>query len=463
MWKPELNAAEQFASHVLALRHDALPGNVIAAAKTFLLDTLGVGIAGARAPLADAVLKAAAGWGKPDGRESAGVLGRGMKLSAQAAAFVNAFQAHAQEYDCVHEGAVVHPLATVLSALMADAERVPPVDGKTFLAALVGAVDVAAGLGLAARSPLKFFRPATAGIFGCVAGMARLRGLDTATTVSALGHALAFASGTMQAHVEGRPGLPLQIANAARSALAAIDLALAGVPGVEGSIDGPFGYLRLFEDVSDPAPVLDSLGRVFRIAEVSHKPFPTGRAAHGAIVATQTLMSEHGVTADRLERLVYTAPPLIYRLVGRPIRQDLTPNYARLCFPYLGAVTLLRGSVDLADFTPERLADPAVHALATRIEVVADDNPDPAAFVPAVAEARLVDGSVVRITVTAQLGSPAFPLTREQHLDKFRKCLAFGLGAERSAALAEELIARVDALEAENDVASLFARAAMLS
>ena len=41
----------------------------------------------------------------------------GERVSAQAAAMVNAYQIHCLEYDCVHEGAVVHPMATVLSTI----------------------------------------------------------------------------------------------------------------------------------------------------------------------------------------------------------------------------------------------------------------------------------------------------------------------------------------------------------
>jgi 2-methylcitrate dehydratase PrpD len=228
----------------------------------------------------------------------------------------------------------------------------------------------------------------------------------------------------MQAHLEGKPALPLQIANAARGAITALDLAEAGVPGARGSIDGPFGYLPLFEDGFDLEPVLASLGKAFRIAEVSWKPFPTGRAAHGGLVAVQTLMQQ-GLTAATLRRLTYRAPPLIARLVGRPATPGMQAPYARLCLPYLVAVTLTRGTVGLEDFGPERLADPALLEIAARVVVENDGNADPAAFTPALATAQLADGGSLQTTVESLLGSPAQPLTREQHLDKARACLTF--------------------------------------
>lgn len=454
-----MSASEILARHALSVEWKDLAASAHDGVRIFLLDTLGVGIAGAKAPFAAEIGTVAKGWG---GGGPAPVLGRAITLSAPQAAFLNAFQIHAQEFDCVHEAAVVHPLATILAALMADTASQPlPVTGADFGAALAAGVDIAATLGLAAKSPLKFFRPATAGIFGCVGAMARLRRLDAAVTQSAFGHALAFASGTMQAHVEGKPGLPLQVAHAAQASLMAIDLALAGVPGTDGSIDGPFGYLSMFETESDLTSLLPRLGHDWRIAEVSHKPFPTGRAAHGAIVALQTLMRDHGVTAANLESLTYTAPPLIHRLVGRPLPAypaALTANYARLCFAWLGAVVLTRGTVGLADFAPGRLSDPALHALGSRIRVVADANPDPAAFTPALAEAVLTDGRVVRARIDSQLGSPATPLSREQHLRKFRACLEFAGSTE----LADPLITAIDTLEHQTDMARLLRSAAGL-
>ncbi len=427
-------------------------------AATFLHDSLAVGVAGSRAPYADDLATLAASWGAPTGRGCSRLGGRRGALSAGGAAFINAYQIHGQEFDCVHEPAVVHPLATCLAALLAEAERSGPYDGARFLTALVVGVDVAAGLGLAAKSPLTFFRPATAGVFGSVAALVSLKGLSSGEGVAAFGYALAFASGTMQAHLEGLPTLPVQIAAAARSALEAVEIAELGMPGPVGSIDGPFGYLSLFEQASDLGPVLADLASCRRIVEVSWKPFPTGRAAHGAIVATKALVSDHGLRAEDLLRLVYRAPPLIRRLVGRPAGPNMTVASARLCFPYLGAATLLRGGVGLTDFTPARLADPAVLDLAARIDVLEDGNSDPAAFTPAYAQAETCGGRTLRVDVAAQLGSPHWPLTRRQHLDKAKACLTFA-DLQGAAPALEDLVSSFPAVkDAGASIMELLAR-----
>jgi 2-methylcitrate dehydratase PrpD len=428
-------AADTLVAHAISRDWAALPETARAAAKTFLHDTLCVGVAGRNGVGADRIFAAARGWsGAPE--RGCAVLGRpGARMTAPYAAFVNAFQIHCQEFDCVHEPAVAHPMATVVSALLADAERGPPCSGSDFLAALVAGVDVVATLGVAVTTPLRFFRPATAGIFGSVAALCRLRRLSHDDSSCALGNALAFASGTMQAHLEGKPTLAVQVAGAARSAVEAVDLALAGMAAPAASIDGPFGYMTLFEGGHHLGDTLHALGRAQRVSELSWKPFPTGRAGHGGIVAIQALRRDHGVTAEQLAALEYRAPPLIARLVGRAAFVGMGTAHARLCLPYLGALTLLRGSVGLDDFTPERLADPAVHALAGRISVSVDGNTDPAAFGPAEAIATLHDGRRIGVAVDRQYGSPCWPLTNDEHLRKAEACLAFGGLAEAHAPL----------------------------
>lgn len=438
-----------------ALRQSVFSDSAYDAAKTFLLDSLGVGIAGSNAPFQDSVHAVVRAWGEGGGVH---LWGHGETAPQASAAFLNGFQIHSMEYDCVHEPAVVHPMATILAAIGSEAEARGKTSGFALMEALILAVDVAVELGVAANSALKFFRPATAGLFGATLGITRLRGFDEETALSAMGCALAQCAGVMQAHVEGKPTLPVQIAGAARAAVVACDLAQAGLHGPEQSLEGPFGYFALFEDDADIQSAADSLGTVHRITEVSWKPFPTGRAAQGGIPLVQRLM-EQGVTADNLERLELQAPPIIPRLVARPPEVGMSPNYARLCFPYLAAITLTRGTVGLADFTRKSLDDLGLHDLAQRVSVNTNHVEDPAEFVPQTAVATLKDGSE-RVALTAKLfGSPMDPLTREQHLAKFRDCVAFGLSDDKADFVADGLITRVDNLERFDDIRDLFSLA----
>ncbi len=444
-------AAEAFADHALGLQWDRMPPGAQGAVKTFLLDSLGVGIAGATAPLTTQVRQVASDWA---GSGPAHVWGKGfLRTTAANAAFINGFQIHCQEFDCVHEAAVVHPMATILAALMATTEALGRVPGAELGAAIAASVDVAAGLGLAARTPLKFFRPATAGIFGATLGCARLRGFTRVQALNALGYALSFASGTMQAHTEGKPALPVQIANAARGAVMACDLADSGMEAAQDSLEGPFGYLSLFEDDVDVAPVVASIGKVFRITEVSHKPFPTGRAAQGGIVLAQEAYSS-GIRPEQIASVTLTAPPLIRRLVGRPAKDAMTASYARLCFQYSGALALSGSRVGLMDFTTEALAREDVAALARMIDVVEDGQTAPAAFTPQRLALRLKSGETREFSTAMLFGSPADPLTATQNETKFRECMAFGFNEPKTEAGAA-IIAAIADLEHVEDAGQI--------
>lgn len=452
-------AALRFARHVLGLGFADLPEAAVAAAKTFLLDTFGVGIAGGTAAGAAALRRTAALWGQ--GADAA-VWGTGERLPAPTAALVNGFQVHCQEFDCLHEAAVLHPMATVVPAALAFAERTGGVSGREFLVAVTAGVDVAVGLGLAARGGLRFFRPATAGGFGAAAAVGRLSGLDAPALAGAFGLQYAQTSGTMQPHVEGSLALPLQAGFNSRAAVGACDLARAGIPGPVDAIEGQFGYLPLFEGEWDLAPVWAGLGRAFRIAELSHKPYPAGRATHGGIEGVASLRAAHGFAAGDVRQVTVLGPPLIRRLCGRPAVPDPSPSYARLCMGFVIAKLLQHGALDPVQFRGAALADPETFEIAQRVVTEDDGAENPNALAPQRVEVTLADGRALTWTCSTMLAHPARPLSRAQHLAKFRRCWELAdtpLGAAR----AERLIATVDRLEDVTDmreVAALLAPAA---
>ena len=395
-----------------------IPDAAISAAKTFIADTLGVGIAGAKAPWRSQVLDMARG-----GPREASVWGSGERLPLAAAAMVNAFQVHAQEFDPVHEGAVVHPLAAVLAATLGWAEREGGVSGEALIRAAVAGVDVAVTLGLCSRAPMRFFRPANCSGFGATAALALIAGLDETPTRDALGIYYGQCAGTMQAHAEASPQLAMQMGFAARNAIAAVELAGRGMPGPRAPISGEFGYFALFDGVADPAP-FDELGHSWRVCELSHKPFPSGRATHGGIDGLQRLIADHGVTAGEVRAGRFIVPPLTHRLVGRRPAPEMSVAHARLCLVYCGAVCLRRGTVGLDDFTREALADPDTLDLAGRLTVIADNNPDPNAMSPIRVELDLADGRTIAFDVADIIGSPGWPLSPEAARAKFSACAA---------------------------------------
>lgn len=450
-------AVERLTAHVMETGFDDLSPEAVAATKIFCLDTLGVSVAGTSAPHADEMRITAASWG--EGHEATAI-GMGNRLNAPTAAMINAFHAHSLEFDCVHELAVVHPLTTIQSAALAYAERGGGVAGRDLLTALALGVDVATSIGMAAKSGMRFFRPATAGIFGAAAAVGKLAGLSASQMIDALGLAYAQAAGNMQSHIEGGPALALQMAFAAAAAIRAVDLAQAGFPGPHDILEGPFGYFPLYEGSWNLEPVWVEWGRVWRITQVSHKPFPSGRATHGGLDGILQLRQAHALLPEAVEQVTLLAPPLIHELVGRPLQAPgarqapMSANYARLCFQFVGALALANGDVRIDDFTPSGLADAYINELGHRIAVVIDHNPDPNALAPQTVVIRLKDGREHQVDVPHTLGSPERPLTRAQHLEKFRRCLQSGV-AELPPDAADRVIALVDDLDALDNTNAL--------
>ncbi len=428
----------------------------MAQAKIFILDTFGVGIAGSTAYGADALAAASQRWGT--GAEAT-LWGRRERTLATTAALLNGFQGHCQEFDCVHEGAVLHPMTATLPAAIAYAEREGGVSGRELLTAVAMGIDVAAGLGVASRSPMRFFRPATAGGFGATAAVGRLMQLSEDQLAGAFGVQYAQTSGTLQPHVEGSTALPLQVGINSRAALQSADLTQAGMVGPQDVFEGPYGYLRLFEGEWDLDAVLDGLGTRWRVAELSHKPYPAGRATHAGIEGIITLRQQHRFGVDDVEAISIVGPPVTARLCARPDVANPTPNYARLCMAYIAAKVLLHGEIDLAHYRGAELTDPATHRLAQRITMTADASADPNALLPVDVTIRLVDGTALHWHCDAMLASPTRRLTRAQHLAKFRRCCDFAQLPFRD----EQRQALIDAVDALEDIADVRSIASLLA
>jgi aconitate decarboxylase len=446
-----MDAIAAFADHVTATRLPDLPGDAVSAAKAAILDTLAVGVGGSAESRARQLAELNSRWGS--GAE-ARVWGNGRRLPAAAAALCNAYQVHNAEFDCVHEEAVVHAMSVVLPAALAGAERRTGVSGGQLITAVVVGVDLAAALGVAATTGLRFFRPATAGAFGAAAALGKLSGLDRSGMVNAFSLTYGQACGTMQAHAEGSALLAMQMGFNARNAVVAVDLAAHGFEGPKNVLEGAFGYFKLFESAGSPAMVAGQLGRRWFITELAHKPFPSGRATHGIIEACLELRRRHAISADAIDRVTVRVPPLVARLVGRESRAEMDANYARLSAAYVAAHALRTGEVGREAFTPQAYCHARTQELARRIFIEVVDAGDPNALTPIELAIDRNDGARFTARVEIVCGNPAKPLDRHARLDKVHRNCAAGLRPVAHATV-ERLIVRIDRLEDVADVAEL--------
>ena len=225
----EFETAELFSKHIEQSRFEDLNNETVQKLKVFLLDTIGVGIAGSTGSKLTELKEVANNWSQGN---NCTILGTWEKYSRDAATLINAYQIHCLEFDCIHEGAVVHPMAAILSSMLSHCEsenkKGRVINGKDFLLSIALGVDIASYLGICAKGELKFFRPATASGFGAVAALSNIQKFSSTEINNALGIMYSQTCGNMQSHVEGVPILGLQVGFNAKSALGSIDLTMAG-------------------------------------------------------------------------------------------------------------------------------------------------------------------------------------------------------------------------------------------
>jgi aconitate decarboxylase len=436
----------------LVLRHSYadLPAEAVVAAKTFLADTLAVGVAGACQPAAARILSALTQEG------DCGILGRpGVRFSPYDAALLNGFHIHCLEWDGLHEHSVVIALCVTTAALASEVQhrsKTNPVSGHALITAFVTGVETAVFFGSPAATGPRFFRPSAAGLMGAAMAIGRTRGFSHTQMLDLLGLAYSQVSGTMQAHWEGSEALAMQVGFAARAALTAADLVQAGLTGPHDVIDGKFGYFKLIETTESLEDVFRGWGSPWKVTELAHKPFPAGRATQAALTAIIDIKQEAQFGMDDVEALIVHVPPLINLLVGRPFDPGMSPEYARLCMQFVAPQMIEHGVVDPRRFNAEVFGSAAAQAHAARVHVVLDGNPDPNAMAPQTIELKLRDGRIFNRHIVTPLGSPGNELSRDGQLQKAQFCLELG-GLDKSADTLFDAASRLDQMA---DAAALF-------
>ncbi len=152
---------------------------------------------------------------------------------------------------------------------------------------------------------------------------------------------------------------------------------------------------------------------MWRISEISVKPFPSGRASHAALGLLQQLSLTRKQVRD-LTDIELACPPLIRRLVDRRWSPEMTPAWARLCMPYLVALLLTDGRIDPRRFTAQDFTDPALAHIAAKVRLTDDGTTDGNALFPQELTLTVADGRRQSRVIAHTLGSPDNPLDASQ-------------------------------------------------
>src|SRR3954465_126999 len=431
-------------------RSEDLPAEVVRMLKFFLIDTLGV-IAGAANAVGIRELNGRlAKW--ESGGSATGLVGK-RRYSPPSAALANGAAAHALDFDDQHDPARVHTNCVVLPALLATAEDIGKVSGKDFLLAYAISAELHARFGLACYNSLgKGWHPTM--VFGTPAaslGAARLLKLDAEGMRNALGMAFHQTSGSAQSMRDGVVSKRLGAGFAARSAVMGAFLAADGLTGTRRTLEGNAGLFALYErDEVKTEIITHELGKHWRIAEYSFKPYPCCRCNHTPI-GLGTKLRGQGVKPSDVRSVEIGMGNVNWLTVGEPydVRRD-SVVHAQFNAAYTFARALTDARVDLRSFQQAAISDPAVVALAGKVSAADDPAIDPTAIEPARVTVTLNDGRVVEVKSDTVKGSPQEPMSEDELLAKFRDCLDFGVGAKR--AEADKLADAIMRIDSASDV-----------
>lgn len=437
---------------VAGLSFAAIPPRVVAMLKRCLLDGIGCALYGGRQQWGRIAADVAIAQSGPDG--ACALIGRPQRVSPADAALVNGLSLHGYEIDDIHVASSLHPGAVCIPAVLAIAD-LRHLTGVQILTALAAGYEVGIRLGICAgvrHSTSGFHVTGTVGAVAAAAAAARALDLDATRATHAIALGATQAGGLYAARL-GAMAKRFHAGRAAQSGVIAALLAERGFTGSEIAIEAPFGgFLSALSGQHAAETMLEGLGQAWETEKVGFKAYAACASAHTTIDAVLAMRAE-GLTPENLRKLRIGMSRKGATNVGWAYKPAEVVS-AQMNGSYAAAVALLDGAAFVDQYSPERIADPRILDLITRVEITHDETLDAGGAakrhaVRAVAELR--NGCRMERYVEQRTGSAEHPLTDEQIERKFRTIAADVL----SKSVASNVIATVGSLERLDDVRAL--------
>jgi len=445
--------ADMLAQRICRFTAGMLTPLAIRQARTCILDTLGVTLAGMKEPCVQILLQVP---GIADTSGPALIFGTDRRTSMLDAALINGTASHALDYDdfsAVMGGHHSVPLVSSLLALSAGRR----VSGRQLLAAYVIGVETEVRLARAVNHHHydKGWHPtSTLGTMGAAAAACHLLGLGPRKTAMALGVAVSLASG-IKANF-GTMTKPLHIGHCSRSGLMAALLAERGFDSADDAMEHHQGFFNVFNGPGtyDVGRLFESWGEPWEIEadSIGLKQFPCCGSTHPAVTMALQLRQDAGFDIGQLAAIEIFPHDRRLRHTNTPWPESALE--AKFSVQYAVARALLSGVPRLADFEGSAHQDPAIQRLlgitqARPHPAMADDAPEQWG-----AEVVLTmnDGRRLARRVDNLVGRGGDnPMSRDELWDKFSDCAGRALSREQSASL----FACLETLEDLDDIDAL--------
>ncbi|WP_158011655.1 MmgE/PrpD family protein [Sphingomonas turrisvirgatae] len=460
------DSIEPLIDYLVRTRFQDLPAPALAMTRAQLLDTMGIALAGRGEAGVRELRELARELG---GKGESVVWGSPLRVPAHDAARINAVMVHALEFDDTFGRGYLHPAAITYPAALAVADLVGGVDGRELLTAVTLATDIACRIAISSQPGVDGFatgwhNTTLIGYLAAAMLAGRLMKLPPARIVDAVGIAYHQAAGNAQSHIDSALTKRLGPGMACAAGVFAARLAMRGVTGPRGVLDGKKGwYAQYHRGLASHELLLGDLGERFPAEELSFKPWPSCRGSHTSADAALQIVAEHRVRPDQIERVVIRNGPAEWPFLSNPIerkRRPATVVEAQFSIPWVVAAALVDGKVRIAQFTQDALQRADILAMTARTSAVQDDRLANPRGGPgqAVVEVATRDGRVLTKHVVAAKGDPQAPMSPAEIEAKFADCMDYaGLPNAQATAL-RQLIAGIDRV---TDVRSLSAAMAM--
>lgn len=395
------NVTQRLAQFVADTRIDGIPGEAMHQAKRSVMNFFAVALAGCRTAPVEIALATLAPF---SGGRQATLVGRGERIDALSAAFLNAAGANVYDFCDTHTRTVIHPTAPVVPPLLALAE-LRRVSGPELLFGIVLGNEVEDRIGLAVSPQhyaLGWHITSTCGVFGAAAAVGKLIGLDAQRIVWALGSAATQSSGLCECL--GTASKSASVGNAARNGLLSALLAEKGFDGPPEPLAGVQGLYNAMGVPPDLSFLTEGWGKSWQIMETAYKPYPCGFVINPVLDCVLDWRRDH--RAADVVKVIVRGNPLLADRTDRP--NVTSGRLSQVSVQHAVAAALMRGKAGPEEFSDECVADAKVAALRAKVEVVRDAS---FATIAAAVDIATADGQVHRLSTQAARGSELNPMS----------------------------------------------------
>jgi 2-methylcitrate dehydratase PrpD len=445
--------ALRLARRIHDLGQAQITAKALGASRTAIIDTIGVTLAGSAEPCTRILLETP---GIAEAAGSATVFGTNRKTSALDASFINGTASHALDYDDFSSPMGGHQSVPLVAPLLAVAEE-QHLSGAAFIRAYVVGIETEIRIARAVNFHHydKGWHPtATLGIFGTVAAVSHLIGLEVDKTSLALAIAASLASG-VKANF-GTMTKPLHIGHSCRNGLLAVLLAQRGFTANPLAFEHKQGFLNAFNGPGtfDVAKIFDDWAAPLEIesSSLGLKQFPCCGSTHPAVAMALLLVHEDRVQPGEITAIHIQSHKRRLPHTDNPNPQ--TPLAAKFSVQYAVARALLDGALRLAHFEGDAHHEPRILEMLamTRTNAHPDMPEDSPRQFGAEVSVTLRDGRTLSRRVDDMVGRGGDnPLSGDELWEKFFDCGKRALPAAEVMPLYE----RLESLETVTDLAQI--------